>query len=84
MDNLKINLVSSLSASEVVKVYPHNAEVPPIHLLIKHSHSSGSKYFSRFDIDFRYKEFNTFPNRPSTFCKVGDFVHLGGRSTGIG
>ena len=23
-------------------------------------------------------------NRPSTFCKVGDFVPLGGRSTGTG
>ena len=31
-----------------VKYIPHKAEVPPIYLLIKHLHSIGSKYFSRY------------------------------------
>ena len=30
-----------------LKYIPHKADVPRIYLLIKHSHSSGSEYFSR-------------------------------------
>ena len=30
-----------------LKYVPHKADVPPIYLLMKHSHSSGSEYFSR-------------------------------------
>ena len=32
----------------ILKYVPHNADLPPIYLLIKHSHSSGSEYFSRY------------------------------------
>ena len=39
------HLVNALK--EFLKYIPHKEDVTPIYLLIKHSHLSGSKYFSR-------------------------------------
>ena len=43
-----MNLLVKVGITQWAELYTHKADVPPIYLLMKHSHSSGSKYFSRF------------------------------------
>ena len=41
------NSAFNIDISTYIKYIPHKADVPPIYLLIRHSHSNGSKYFLR-------------------------------------
>ena len=42
--HLFVDIFWQLFRKIILKYIPHKADVAPIHLLIKHSHSSGSKY----------------------------------------
>ena len=58
-----------------LKYIPQKAETPPIYLLIKHSHSSGSKYFSRclfmmFALVWMHFEVNYHISKPFWFSNI--------------